>query len=54
MSYDHKAKDEKEIERVKEVGGTIHNHRVSGVLAVTRALGDLDLKTEGVISEPFV
>jgi len=28
--------------------------RVSGTLAVTRALGDLALKSEGVINEPDV
>lgn len=46
MSVDHKATNESEIKRVKEMGGIIIRGRVSGSLAVTRALGDLELKTE--------
>lgn len=54
VSIDHKATNESEIKRIKEMGGIIIRGRVSGALAVTRALGDLDLKTEGVLNVPDV
>jgi len=54
MTYDHKASDPVEQKRVKEGGGVIFQNRVSGNLAVTRALGDLSLKNEGVIVTPYV
>jgi len=54
MTVDHKATNEAEIKRIKNAGGLIIRNRVSGQLAVTRALGDLDLKTEGVICVPDV
>ena len=44
ITKDHKASDPAEQERVKAAGGMIYNNRVNGVLAVTRALGDYDLK----------
>ncbi|EGR33322.1 protein phosphatase, putative [Ichthyophthirius multifiliis] len=52
VSTDHKAVNEQEIKRIKEMGGIIIRGRVSGSLAITRALGDLDLKTEGVLNVP--
>jgi protein phosphatase len=54
VSNDHKTKDEGEIKRIREAGGVIMRGRVSGTLAVTRALGDLTLKNEGVINVPDV
>jgi len=53
ITVDHKATDPKEILRVQEVQGVIMHNRVSGQLAVTRALGDLNLKKEGVINTPY-
>ena len=42
---DHKATDPVEARRVVEAGGMIFNERVNGVLAITRAFGDHQLKT---------
>jgi len=57
LSYDHKASDEGERDRIA-VGGNLMNEgqtRVGG-LAVSRALGDHFLKQEklGVIAEPYI
>jgi len=41
---DHKATDPAEAKRVIEVGGTIFNERVNGMLAISRAFGDHQLK----------
>jgi len=52
LSYDHKASDKFEIERIKRDGGIVMDDRVSGQLAVSRAFGDHALKREGVIAKP--
>ncbi|KAJ3305078.1 Protein phosphatase 2C 1 [Kappamyces sp. JEL0829] len=52
LSYDHKGSDAAESRRVVETGGFMMNHRVNGVLAVTRSLGDLSMK-EWVIGAPY-
>ncbi|CAD8067011.1 unnamed protein product [Paramecium primaurelia] len=52
MTVDHKGIDPEEQVRVKREGGTIVRGRVMGQLAVTRAFGDLDLKTVGVSVKP--
>ncbi|KAG5947562.1 hypothetical protein E4U53_006410 [Claviceps sorghi] len=44
LSYDHKGSDENEGKRIANAGGLILNNRVNGVLAVTRALGDVYVK----------
>ncbi|KAL1890265.1 mgpp2cl-1, protein phosphatase 2C-like protein 1 [Ceratocystis pirilliformis] len=44
LSYDHKGSDENESRRITSAGGLILNNRVNGVLAVTRALGDIYMK----------
>ncbi|KAG6000486.1 hypothetical protein E4U21_005411 [Claviceps maximensis] len=44
LSYDHKGSDENEGKRITNAGGLILNNRVNGVLAVTRALGDIYVK----------
>lgn len=46
VSIDHKPTNQSEIDRVTKEGGVIVKGRVSGQLAVTRALGDLELKKE--------
>ena len=44
LSYDHKGSDENEGRRIANAGGMVINNRVNGVLAVTRALGDVYMK----------
>lgn len=44
LSYDHKGSDVLEQQRVKDSGGFIFNDRVNGLLAITRALGDSEMK----------
>ena len=44
LSYDHKGSDLVEQQRVREAGGFILNERVNGMLAITRALGDAEMK----------
>jgi len=45
MSVDHKADLPSEQERVTKAGGFVKDGRVNGILGVSRALGDFDLKT---------
>lgn len=52
LTYDHKASDPDEIQRVQDAGGFVIMNRVNGMLAVTRALGDMTMK-EHVSCEPF-
>lgn len=40
LTYDHKASDILEMQRVEQAGGLIMKSRVNGMLAVTRSLGD--------------
>jgi serine/threonine protein phosphatase PrpC len=46
VSTDHKISNQSEQERIRKEGGLILKGRVGGQLAVTRALGDLMLKSE--------
>lgn len=52
LSYDHKGSDKNELNRVLQSGGLMMKNRVNGVLAVTRALGDLYLKNL-IIGRPY-
>lgn len=52
LSYDHKASDHNEINRVKNSGGLIMKNRVNGILSVTRSLGDTYMK-DLVVGKPF-
>ena len=54
ISYDDRATDKNEINRVKNEGGIIFGGRVYGQLMLTRAFGDNELKKYGVISKPHV
>jgi len=52
LTYDHKASDQAEIERIHALGGFVIMNRVNGMLAVTRALGDMTMK-EHVTCDPY-
>lgn len=52
LTYDHKASDMLEMQRVEQAGGLIMKSRVNGMLAVTRSLGDKFFDTL-VIGNPF-
>jgi len=54
VSYDHRASDASEIQRIKQAGGTVLYNRVEGQLAVSRAFGDHCLKDKGVICNPYI
>jgi len=55
LSYDHNARDEGEKQRLINSGFRVFNHRVDGMLAVTRAFGDRSFnKKKQVLSTPFV
>ncbi len=54
LSYDHKASDKAEADRVRRDGGVILDDRVAGSLAITRAFGDHFLKRDGVIARPSI
>eukprot|EP00299_Pterocystis_sp_00344_P010752 c4891_g1_i1.p1 GENE.c4891_g1_i1~~c4891_g1_i1.p1 ORF type:complete len:279 (-),score=68.93 c4891_g1_i1:69-905(-) len=51
LSYDHKAGDAAEAQRIAECGGFIVYGRVNAVLSVTRSLGDHSMK-QCVLSYP--
>merc|ERR1712137_244777 len=45
LSYDHKPDSESERKRIEKAGGFVtESKRVNGVLALSRALGDVDLQ----------
>lgn len=44
LSFDHRAEDEQEQQRIKEAGGFITRNRVLGILAVSRSFGDHGMK----------
>ncbi|KAI3403006.2 MgPP2CL-1 [Candida oxycetoniae] len=52
LSYDHKASDINEINRIESSGGLVLKNRVNGVLAVSRSLGDSYMK-DLVLGKPF-
>lgn len=52
LTYDHKASDSIEMQRVEQAGGLIMKSRVNGMLAVTRSLGDKFFDSL-VVGNPF-
>lgn len=53
LTYDHKAEDEAEQERVEAAGGFVMRNRVLGILAVSRSFGNQGMK-EFITAEPYV
>lgn len=53
LTYDHKAEDKAEQDRVAELGGFTMRNRILGVLAVSRSFGDHAFKTF-VTAEPHL
>lgn len=54
LSYDHRADDPKEKQRIINNGGIVINKRVMGQLMLSRAFGDFELKSFGVKCEPYI
>lgn len=54
MTYEDKCTDPSEIKRVKNEGGVIVEERLGGILAVSRAIGDHDLKGAGLSCKPHI
>ncbi|KAI0630188.1 protein serine/threonine phosphatase 2C [Trametes polyzona] len=52
MTYDHKASDKREAQRIEREGGMITGGRVDGVLIPTRVLGDPEMN-HYVTSNPY-
>lgn len=52
LSYDDVCSDVNEVKRIRNEGGVISEERLNGVLAVTRAIGDHDLKGKGLSAVP--
>ena len=44
LSHDHKPDNEGEMKRIKAAGGFVDDGRVSGIIAVSRAIGDWEYK----------
>ena len=54
ITIDDKCTSPKEMKRIEKAGGHIVDGRIEGILAVSRGLGDFDLKNKGLIAEPHV
>ena len=54
LTYDDRASDPKEHERIVSQGGIVFGGRVYGQLMLSRAFGDWELKTYGVSCEPHI
>lgn len=50
MSIDHKPDDPAELRRIMNAGGSVEDGRVNGMLALSRALGDFEYKSNKMIS----
>jgi len=54
ITIEHKCTNKKEMKRIEKEGGKIIDNRLGGILAVSRGLGDFDLKTKGLSCEPNI
>ena len=52
ITTEHKCTNDKEIQRIKKMGGMVFNSRLFGQLALSRALGDYSLKPYGLSTTP--
>lgn len=49
MSVDHKPEDPGELRRIENAGGYVEDGRVNGMLALSRALGDFEYKSNKIV-----
>jgi serine/threonine protein phosphatase PrpC len=54
ITVEHKCTNKNEMKRIEKEGGKIIDDRLGGILAVSRGLGDFDLKTKGLSCEPNI
>ncbi|MCQ2816645.1 MAG: protein phosphatase 2C domain-containing protein [archaeon] len=54
LSYDDRASDKNEYERIINAGGVVFAGRVYGQLMLSRAFGDWEFKSYGVINVPHI
>ena len=54
ITVEHKCTDKKEMKRIEKEGGSIIDDRLEGILAVSRGMGDFDLKKKGLSCEPHI
>lgn len=54
ISTDDKCTNKNEKKRIEKEGGKIIDDRLGGILAVSRGLGDFDLKSKGLSCEPHI
>ena len=54
ISYDDKCIDKNEKNRIEKLGNHIYSERLEGILSITRALGDFNLKGNGLICLPHI
>ena len=54
ITIEDKCTNKDEMKRIEREGGKIVDNRLGGILAVSRGLGDFDLKKKGLICEPHI
>ena len=54
LSVDHKPDNPKEKNRIYKYGGFVHNSRLNGILAMSRSMGDINLKKKGLTYYPDI
>ena len=54
ITTEDKCTNKNEMKRIEKEGGTIIDDRLGGILAVSRGLGDFDLKSKGLTCQPHI